>query len=156
MSKSISLLFILILFTLFGCAGTLPPTKLIDSHRGAIGIIVRTLPPVSIFGSQSIDMVYFIRLENDQDLYNAEYCIQSNYKAGDQVYLLNAKPGRYSVVGCNRIQSGTVYTSSSEYTTIFSKEIIELAQIFVPEGEMVFMGEYIIDQSIDINEDDEV
>lgn len=156
MSKSISLLFILTLFTLFGCAGTLPPQKLKDSHRGAIGIIVRSASPIGgLFGSTANDRVYFIRLENDEDLYSAGYYIQSNHLDGDQIYLINVKPGRYSAVACYYKQSGTVYTSAFEYTTIFSKELIELTQIFVPEDKMTFMGEYIIDQSIDIDETDE-
>jgi hypothetical protein len=151
MKKMLSLCILVAFLILFSCAGTKPPA-LIDSERAAIGICVKTSPPVSIFGAECADMVYFIKVNDVEDLGSAEYCIQSNYKKGDQIYLLNAKPGRYSVVASYLVKS-TPLAPTVKYTTIFAKDIIELAQKDVQPGKMVFMGEYIINQSSGISDD---
>ena len=129
-----NILFVISLFIFLGCAITKPPPKLTDSQKGAIGIRVKTIAPINFFGPQNTDLVYFIRLDDNEDPYDSNYFIPSNHKDGENIYLLNVEPGRYSAVACYNKNEKTQNTPESEYTTIFSMKIIELTQTTVTAG----------------------
>ena len=56
-------------------------------------------------GSVSPARVYFIRWNGGNDPASQREIIQSNFSRGDRVYLLNAKPGRYSAVAASDFSS---------------------------------------------------
>ena len=117
----------------------------------AIGISVNTRAPIKAF-TDNPHMVYFIKVDNDEDLYTQSNFIRSNYAKDGQIYLLNAKPGRYAVVGCYiKKRVGMV----TEYTTFFPKELIKLTEVTVAPGTTAFMGEYVIDMSVGLEDADE-
>ncbi|MCI0695974.1 hypothetical protein L0337_28740 [candidate division KSB1 bacterium] len=164
---------------LFGCAGTLPPVKPLSSEMSAIGIAVKTRAPLKLFGDKA-NMVYFIKLDEVDSVARANYMvqsnqlIQSNYANKNQIYLLNARPGRYAVVAAFHSEStpdipsgsgpgksgvsvsvGLNMPSETKNTTFFAKEIIKLTEVTVTPGAMVFMGDYVISQSTGFKEADE-
>jgi hypothetical protein len=140
-----------VILGLLGCAATLPPPKPADSQRAAIGIAVKTRSPITTF-TEKPEMVYFIKVDNDEDLYTQGNFIRSNYAKHGQIYLLNAKPGHYAAVGCYIKKRVTMVT---EYTTFFPKEIIKLTEVTVAPGTTAFMGEYVIDMSLGLEDADE-
>ncbi len=161
----------------FGCAGTLPPPKPLDSERAAIGIAVKLRAPVRIF-SRKPNVVYFIKLDEVDSLAAANYQVpshqitQSSYSKDGQFYLLNALPGRYAVVASFEVEelrpdppsapSGSGLSISFDldsnelkYTAFFSKDIIKLTEVTVAPGAIVFMGNYVIDESYGLKGADE-
>jgi len=169
----------ILIMGLLGCAGTMPPVKPLSSEMPAIGIAIKIRAPVKIFSSKP-NRVYFIKLDEADSAASANYLvqsnqlIQSNYVNQNQMYLLNAKPGRYAVVAAFHSKStpnipgggspgksgvsvsvGVNMPSETKYNTFFSKELIKLTEVTVKPGEMVFMGDYVIDQSTGFKEADD-
>ena len=148
-------------FALVGCA-TIPPPKPQDPQSAAIGISVKLRAPIRIF-SNNADMVYFIKIDEEGDLYNQERFIRSNYLKGGQVYFLNVEPGRYAAVACYQVKSVPKMnpytghmsgTTESEYTTFFPEELIKLTEVLVEAGTIQFMGTYVVDQNLGFQEAD--
>ena len=148
-------------FALAGCA-TIPPPRPYASDSAAIGISIKLRAPIRMFSSNA-DMVYFIKIDEEGDLYNQERFIRSNYLKDGQVYFLNVEPGRYAAVACYQIKSVTrmnPYTgqmsgrTESEYTTFFPEELIKLTEVLVEAGTIKFMGTYVVDQTLDFQEAD--
>jgi len=159
MVKKILVLFIIV--ELVGCAA-IPPPKPQEPQSAAIGISVQLRAPIRIFSSNA-DMVYFIKIDEEGDLYNQERFIRSNYLKDGQVYFLNVEPGRYAAVACYQIKSVTrmnPYTgqmsgrTESEYTTFFPEELIKLTEVSVKAGTIKFMGTYVVDQTAGFREAD--
>jgi hypothetical protein len=119
----------------------LPPAR---SELGSIGITVTAL------NGLSAERVYFVRLEDHTDVRRAKSVIYSNYHNGKQVYLLNAKPGRYVAVAA-RLWSGDDSVSEA----FFSMEMIPLTEVTVGPGQMVFMGDFLVNLGIRISRADE-
>jgi hypothetical protein len=140
-----------IMLGLLGCASTLPPPKPADSQRAVIGISVKTRSPITTF-TEKPEMVYFIKMDNDEDLYTQGNFIRSNYAKHGQIYLLNVKPGRYAAVACYIKKRVTMIT---EYTTFFPKELVKLTEVTVAPGTTAFMGEYVIDMSLGLEDADD-
>ena len=67
--------------------------------RGAIGVKVKLIPH-SQMGYFNADAVYFVRVVDDSDRFASDSLIPSTYSKGTNVYLLNARPGRYVAVAC--------------------------------------------------------
>jgi hypothetical protein len=138
--KNISVAFLIL--GLLGCAA-LPP-KPLDPQRGVIGISVKTRAPVKVF-TMMASKVYFVKAEENEDLYSQENFIESTYAKGGQVYLLNAEPGRYAAVACYKKKVGGM--RKDEYTIFFPKELIKLTEVTVAPGMVAFMGKYVVDSS---------
>jgi hypothetical protein len=125
-----------------------------DPELGSIGVTVKA--------SWKATNVYFVYLEDDKDAWTAEFVIRSNYRKKKQVYLLNAKPGRYVAVAASfggegssfgeRWVSGGPEPEVSE--AFFSMETILLTEVTVGPGQMVFMGDFLVD--LEISSADEV
>ena len=151
-----NVLITIVLAGIAGCATTPPPPPLppaIDSEqRSIIGISLEVRAPIKAF-SNNPDAVYFVKIDEEADLFTKGNFILSNYYRDGQAYLLNAKPGRYVAVACYRKVS-PLGQKSSNYTTFFSKELIKLTDVTVNPGEVAFMGEYVIDSSAGLNEAD--
>jgi hypothetical protein len=104
--------------------------------------------------SGNAEMVYFVKVNEEEDLYYAGHYIQSRFSENDQVYLLNAKPGRYAAVAC-LVREVVPMTPSKERTTFFSKEVIKLTEVEVPPGTIKFMGQYVVNQVVSFEEADD-
>jgi hypothetical protein len=142
-------LFVLATLTPFSSAKPLP-LESPDPGRGIIGVKVSVNSPARM-GSSAADAVYFVRVTEDTDRFGAESLINSNYTKGHNVYLLNAKPGRYVAVGCEFGMLG----SGGRGTTVFSKAGILQTEVEVTAGSIVFMGEIDAQSSTKTKESDE-
>lgn len=172
MNKAINIFVAFVILGLGGCAALPvqePPEP--PAPQGAIiGISVKMRAPIKI-GSYKADRVYFIKVDKEEDLYNQQNLILSNYFEGSQVYLLNAKPGRYAAVvvfGSPRkstapgtqpsgggVSIGVGFSIEAKHTAFLSEEIIKLTEVTVAPESMVFMGEYVVDTSIGFKDADD-
>ena len=146
MKHFLILLVVLGALVLTACSVAAP--KRFDAESSAIGITVESVPPSGAIFSRPLSSVTFIRLEGDGDYdYAASFRpIPSNFVRGDQIYLLNAKPGRYAVVlGRQFGQRG------AQYTSYFPEEMLKISEVDVLPNRFVFMGEYTIDASTDLD-----
>lgn len=150
MNKAINIFVAFVILGLGGCA-TLPPPQPLDSARAVIGISVKTRQPIKVV-SHKPQMMYFIKVDKEEDLYTQGNFIRSDYSKGGQVYLLNAEPGRYAAVGCYMKGGGIKWV---EYTTFFPEELIKLTEVAVAPGTIAFMGEYVVDQSVGLKDADD-
>ena len=162
--------FISIMFVIFGllaCATTLPPPKPADPQRAAIGI---SADMRAIGFNYSCDQVYFIKVDEGEDLYTQGSLIQSNYSKDGQIYLLNAKPGRYAVVAIVDFKKMIIPASAApssgfsisftprsdySYTTFLPKEIIKLTEVTVAPGAIGFAGKYVVNAGMGFEDADD-
>jgi hypothetical protein len=80
-------------------SGCLPPAPTpINERSAAIGVSVEKVWASFGFATEYPERVYFIRWSDSRDVTEQEEIIASNFSRGTRVYLLNAKPGRYSAV----------------------------------------------------------
>jgi len=145
------------------------PLETPEPGGGMIGVRVKVIPPARI-GSNYCDTVYFVRIATDADRFGAESLIDSNYTDGRDVYLLNAKPGRYVAVGCkiapkpvaagpmtpvgSGLQVGVSF-SAGPATVTFAKADILQTEVEVSAGGVVFMGQIEAHSSTKTGESDE-
>lgn len=121
-----------------------------DSERGGIAVTVRGRFPL---GQKSPAVqVYFVRLGDGVDMYAAESILPSDFSRGKQVYLLNAKPGRYVAVAA---QLGGLGTAGGEYVVFFDRAMIPQTEIEVTPGRITFMGDLSVDLKVKMSEADE-
>jgi hypothetical protein len=142
-------LFVLATLTPFSSAKPLP-LEAPDPGRGIIGIKVSVNSPARM-GSCAANAVYFVRVTEDSDRFGAESLINSNYTKGHNVYLLNAKPGRYVAVGCEFTMLG----SGERGITVFSEAAILQTEVEVMAGSIVFMGDIDAQSSTKLKEADQ-
>jgi hypothetical protein len=121
-----------------------------DPGRGNIGVKVKVFPPAQT-GWGSADVVYFVRVVEDSDRFGAEGVISSNYVKGGQIYLLNAKPGRYVAVGCEFVLG----TAGDIGKAAFSRADILQTEVEVTAGGVVFMGAILAESSTNTQELDQ-
>jgi hypothetical protein len=112
-----------------------PPLEPPDPARGIIGIKVKVFPPAQT-GWSAADVVYFVRIEKDSDRFAASSVIRSNFIKGGHIYLLNALPGRYAVVGCEFVLG----TAGDIGRAVFSQADILRSEVDVAAGGVVYMG----------------
>ncbi len=147
----------ILLVELTGCATTPLPPAVIDSEKlSIIGISLKVRAPIKIFSNKP-ETVFFARIDEDKELFTKDNFIRSNYAKDGQVYLLNAKPGRYVAIGCfykktPAGQKSTDFATSyaqrpSNFTTFFSEDLITLTDVTVGSGKVVFMGKFVVDSS---------
>jgi len=146
-SKIILTVFIMIFTSLVtGCAATMPVPKMADPQRSAIGIQVATK---SLFGTTQQNRVYFVKID-ETDGITQNQVIPSNFIKDGRIYFLNAKPGKYAAVASLEIQTGYNAPTYHRYS-FFSKEQIEATIVDVQAAEIVFMGNYLIDQALGLD-----
>ena len=131
-------------------AATLPlPAP--DPERGLIGITVRSLAPVRAIRSHAVQ-VYFVRLEEGVDPLAAEEVIPSNHRDGKQLFLLNAKPGRYVAVAAEL--KPAPMSGGLDLKAFFSSALIPKTEVTVAPGEVAFAGDYLVAQHMDMKNAD--
>ena len=158
---------VLILATIFlgGCA-TVPVPQLARPESSGLGIVLKLRTPIGIF-SATPNVIYFVKIDNEDGLLQ-QAIILSNYAKDDRFYFLNIRPGTYAAVAAffarAAVPAGppppgisvSVGVGRTGYTTYFSKELVELAKVTVRENDFVFMGSYVVDQSVGLDGADRV
>ncbi len=141
-----------------GCATTQPIPELSQPQSAGFGIDVTIKAPIGIFSAKP-DQIYFVRIDDEGGLLQQQI-IRSNYSKSSRAYLLNARPGSYVAVAAFFSRAGapagppspgfsvSVTTGRSGYTTYFSKELVEHTKVTIREDDFVFMGSYVVDQSV--------
>lgn len=169
MNKKISTILVsLIIIALSACA-SLPPPKPLEPESAAIGISLKLQGPIKLFKNEAA-RVFFVKVDRKDNPYNKTQLISSNYVKGNQVYLLNAKPGQYAAVAAfydkdsplfppsspsGGVSVSVTYSRKTQYTTYFSKEIIENTLVEAKPGTMTFMGDYVVDMSLRFKDADD-
>ncbi|MCZ6476832.1 MAG: hypothetical protein O6851_00695, partial [Gemmatimonadetes bacterium] len=121
-----------------------------DLERGSIAVTVRGRAPI---GSKAPAIqVYFVRLGDEVEMLAAESVIPSNFSRKKQVYLLNTRPGRYVAVAAQLRSDGI---SPSDYVVFFDGEMIPQTEIEVTPGQVTFMGDFLVDLKVKMEESDD-
>jgi hypothetical protein len=118
-----------------------------QSGSSAIGISLEIEAPFG-FGwltSKSAEVVYFIRVDNNQSIFQSSV-IRSNFGKDGRVYLLNVLPGEYMAVAYSyEVLTGTsTGPKSIRYLVFFSKELVEQTYVSISKGQVSFAGNYIL------------
>jgi len=121
-----------------------------DPARGSLAITLETKPPIKI-GTMSANQVYFVRLDEGEKLSDGESVIPSNFSGKNQIYLLNAKPGRYVAVAAQL--DGGPRTDSHAF---LSEEAIQQTEVTVVPGKMTFIGQFKLQASTNMSQADSV
>ena len=130
-----------------GCATSVPIPELSDPGRVGIAIDVSLTAPVGSFISRSPDQIFFAKVEGGTAVLQQQI-IRSNFVRESRAYLLNVTPGSYVAVGA--FFRGPMGTRGA-YTTYFSQELIENSRVNAEPGELVYMGSYVVDQSVGLS-----
>lgn len=158
--KKVYVILSVLLFT--GCA-SMPVPRMAEPQSSAIGIQIKTQAPIGIFSNKP-DRVYFVKLDNGGGIKQSQI-IPSNFAKDGRIYLLNAGPGKYAAIAAFRLQAGSTSAPAPQpgfsvsfsigetgYTTYFSKELIEATKIDVGRGEIAFIGNYVVKQSVGLKD----
>lgn len=109
-----------------------PPIPEPDPERGSIAVEIKV-------GMSRAIQAFFVRVEDEVDLFEAEYVLPSNYSSKKQIYLLNAKPGRYVVVAARASKQQGFTTQTND--AYFDMEMIRQTEVEVVPNSVVFLGE---------------
>ncbi len=95
--------------------------------------------------------IYFVRVGDGEDPLRAESVIFSNYSRNGQIYLFNAKPGRYFAVAAKFfyvvVGLSPPNIVPTERRVYFSEEMILQTETILSPDTMTFMGGYVVDTS---------
>lgn len=141
--------FIVALLT--GCATTQPIPEVTQPQSSALAIDVLVKPPMGI-GSRDPVQVYFVRIDS-ADGPMQQSIIRSNYVKDSRAYLLNVRPGTYVAVASLFLTPGL---QRGTYITYFPRDVLEHTRVTVREGEIAFMGAYVLGTSVGLDGADEV
>lgn len=152
--KTIKYLIIVLAILITSCA-TLPPQNPINEKSSIIGIsleIKRTLFPPTPY------KVFFIKLNETENSYlSNNEIIESNYYKDGRYYLLNAEPGRYIAIAAFEKQVSTnnspykSSTSTTYHVFYLPIDVIQLTDVKIQRGDVVFMGNYIVEWPFELN-----
>ena len=160
------LLITAVVSSLISCQ-TIPAPMALNDKSSAIGIAVFIK---EFGGNRQPEKLYLVKLDKDADessLFTRTNIIQTNFIRGNYIYLLNAEPGDYAVVGgfygpesasnTRTTSSGWKITTTtgggfsnkqnedkSTWIVYFPKEMIKSTRVTVTPGRMAFMGEYMV------------
>ncbi len=123
-----------------------------DPPPAVLAISVRTYPPVSLW-SEPDDIVAFVRLEDDADMFAGSNWVESNYADGERIYLLDAEPGEYVAVASIRVPDSP--DSYGRFVTYYDEEIVRATRVTVGVGGFAFLGELRAKQHLDLENGDD-
>lgn len=131
-----------------------------DPMGGSIGVTIWGTS--KYLSTKPAKAVFFVRLVDGQEAFDATDLIPSNYFNKGQVYLLNAEPGRYVAVAAHlpNADDSAEFTPSAEgvefriplertvhHSLFFSMAMISDTEVKVVPQEMAFMGDYLVSMS---------
>ena len=114
-----------------------------DAERGAIAVELRGRFPLG--QKAPAVQVHFVRLGEDVDMLAAESVVPSNFYEKKQVYLLNARPGRYVAVAAQLRQP---FGTAGDYEALFDHAMIPQTEVEVTAGQMTFLGDLLVDLKV--------
>jgi hypothetical protein len=129
-----------------------------DPGLGAIGVTIQSRGPVAISSRPHASVVFFVNVDEGVDMLRAEEVLASSFSAKNQVYLLNAKPGKYVVVGAYtpEFTSNAQNVNDMPSTNIyFDHDMIPATEVTVQPGQIAFAGEIIVKVSVGMKHADE-
>jgi hypothetical protein len=143
----------LLVFGRPGCA-SVPPPKPLEKSRSIVAIEI-TVRTAIRFITYHPDKVYFVRVNDSDNVFLQDRVIPSNYDAGGYYYVVNARPGRYAAVATWRLRKShpqpvpgsyaPVDTTVETFTVFLSKDAIRMTEINVPPSSIVFSGSLVVD-----------
>ena len=146
-----------------------------DPMSGSIGVTIHR-PKINralefytkVIGGVSLEQpaveVFFVKLEDGNEPFDATDLILSNYADKRHVYLLNAEPGRYVAVAAGLgttdgpavgvtvagqvggvlVTFGMTFGVTIRANSFFSMAMISDTEVTVVPQQMVFMGDYVV------------
>jgi hypothetical protein len=126
---------LLLIFT--SCATTKVPVNE-KNIPSVAGVSIKIKAPIGIFWNYA-DAVFFVQIDSNGEPSKDNF-IRSSFSKDGRVYLLNALPGEYAIVG-------TFFYNYGSFTSYLSKSSIEKTKFKVSEGSFTFIGELVIDTS---------
>ena len=120
-----------------------PPLPAPDPARGALGIAVRYEVPL-FHNTEPAFRVFFVRVREEADRLAGESLVPSTLAKEGQVFLLNARPGRYVAVAASFPHPNG---RGAPFNGLFAEGMIPLTETEVRPGEMAFAGAYRVDTS---------
>jgi hypothetical protein len=122
-----------------------------DPERGALAVTVRGRFPLGQKAPAA--QVYFVRVDDDADMFSAESVIPSNFSKKKQVYLLNAKPGRYVAVAARLAPNAGL--TGTNWVVFFDRAMIARTETEVAAGQITFLGDLLVDLKVKMSGADE-
>jgi hypothetical protein len=118
----------------------------LDPRLGAIGVTIQSRGPVALASRPYASVAYFVRVDEGVDILHAEEVLESSFGDRNQVYLLNARPGKYVLVGAYTpdFTAHAKGINDQPSTSIyFDKEMIPATEVIVEAGKITFAGEIV-------------
>jgi hypothetical protein len=109
----------------------------IDASAVAVGISMRKVE--ALFGPFPVRRVYFVRLEEREDILKQDRFIYSDASSNGYVYLMNTQPGRYAAVAFS------LPAPASEFSRdlyLLPKALIQQTVTTVAPGTIGYLGDY--------------
>ncbi len=126
--------------------GLAPP----DPERGAIGARIKVKALLAMGGFLWATRGYFVRVAEGGNPLRGEEVIVSNFDRKGQVYLLNAPPGRYVLIGVMTPEFRSVkpddphHESAPAEVALLDGEAIPKTEVIVEPGGFACMGEITV------------
>jgi hypothetical protein len=141
--------FVCLLLVGYACYAGLPKdhNQPKDSTRSIIGISVTQRDPMRI--KRKSKKVVFLKMENSDNGEDVKIIV-SNYSKGGRIYLINADPGKYTVMAAHCAFLGYIGF------TLFSEEAVNASEIEVKPGEFAYIGKFVINNSSKLSKCDNV
>lgn len=141
--KQLRCFLIFVMFVaLTSCATTSVPLNN-QANPSVAGVSINIKAPIGIFRNDA-DAVFIVKIDSKGEPSHSNF-MRSSYSKGGRVYILNALPGEYAIVG-------TYFTTMTDrFTSYLSKDSIEKTKFKVREGEFTFIGELLVDTSAGLN-----
>ncbi len=127
-----------------------PPPPEPQPNRGSVGLVLHAWSPLPVAKSAATK-IYFVRIENEKDWFEARTLIASNYQArGGLVFLLNAEPGRYAAVAA-QVKIAPIPGGDPICRVFFDQDMIPQTEVVVSAGTIVFGGDFTLQTSAPVN-----
>ncbi len=146
------------------CSGGRPAGPL-SGESSALGIRIETHWADPDAATEYPDTVYFIRVGEGAKAVAQRKILVSNHRAGNQIYLLNARPGRYMVVAASETVRSKAPQSSVRplggldefrvFTSYFDGPLAEGTAIVLAPGAFRMVAWLSVEVDSDIEEGDE-
>lgn len=153
------LTYIAALLLLTSCASQLPKTLESPSakNNSIIGVNI-THNEVIPFIKHTPDIVFFAKLTDPSKIESGKI-INSNYKSGDNLYLVNAEPGTYVIVATwwqTRDPFIRQPIEKGKYVSFYTAPLIEATRFEIKPGTFTYLGHFRVEDRDEQNLEDDV
>ncbi len=148
------MLCIAVLLFLASCSTPLPKTLENPSakNKSIVGVNITHNARIT-FIKHTPDIVFFAKLSDPKNIASGKI-INSNYKYGDNLYLIDAEPGTYVIVGTwwqTRDPFIRQPIEKGKYVSFYTESLVEATKFEVKPGTFTYLGHFRIE---DRNEGD--